>query len=91
MRVLRWVYERIRGKNPGARETPVGIVPTPDAIGAAELGIAANVAESLLSIDRDDWLHEVDDQGTFLEQFGDRLPERVASEHRALRDRLTRS
>lgn len=91
MRVLRWVYERVRGKNPGARETAVGIVPTAEAIGASELGLAPEVAELLLSINRDDWLREADDQRAFLDQFGDRLPEAVAAEERALRERLTRT
>jgi phosphoenolpyruvate carboxykinase (GTP) len=90
MRVLRWVYERVKGKNPGSRETSVGIVPTTDAIGAPELGLSRAVAEELLSIDRDDWLHEADDQAQFLAQFGDRLPSKIASEHRALKERLNR-
>jgi len=91
MRVLRWVYERVKGKNPGARETSVGIVPTPDAIGAPELGLSRDVAEELLSINRDDWLHEADDQAEFLAQFGDRLPAAISGEHRALKERLSRS
>jgi phosphoenolpyruvate carboxykinase (GTP) len=66
-------------------------VPTPDAIGASELGLSASAAETLLSIDKGDWLREAVEQGEFLARFGERLPAEVSAEHRALQDRLNRS
>src|SRR5213076_1460354 len=40
MRVLRWIYNQVKGNNAAgtSRETPIGIVPTPEVIGAAEAG-----------------------------------------------------
>ena len=60
MRVLRWVYERVRGKGTGdhARETAVGVVPSPAAIGASELGLSDSVAEQLFEVDRAAWENE---------------------------------
>jgi phosphoenolpyruvate carboxykinase (GTP) len=90
MRVLRWVRDQVLGKDGGsARETPVGIVPTAEAIGAAELGISRRDAETLLSIDRDDWLREAEDQAEFLQKFGDRLPPELRGQHAALHSRLS--
>src|ERR1700720_1025585 len=76
MRVLRWVRDQIRSRNgtSDARETPVGLVPTPEAIGAGDLGLSTAEAETLLAVDRDDWLRETEDQDVFLNSFGDRLP-----------------
>jgi phosphoenolpyruvate carboxykinase (GTP) len=91
MRVLRWVRDQLLGSRNGraARETQVGIVPTPEAIGARELGLSARDAEALFAIDRDDWLREADDQGEFLAKFGDRLPAQIRKQHQALQSRLT--
>jgi phosphoenolpyruvate carboxykinase (GTP) len=91
MRVLRWVYERVKGNQSGARETAVGVVPTAAAIGASDLGLTTDVAEALLSIDRDDWVKETEDQRVFLDQFGDRLPSELAAQHQALVSRLNRA
>jgi phosphoenolpyruvate carboxykinase (GTP) len=90
MRVLRWVRDQVLGKTNGnSRETQVGIVPTPEAIGTAELGIAPQDAEMLLAIDREDWLREAEDQAEFLAKFGDRLPPEIRKQHEALKGRLS--
>jgi phosphoenolpyruvate carboxykinase (GTP) len=91
LRVLRWVRDQVRSGNGAsdARETPVGLVPTPEAIGARDLGLSAADADALLSIDRDDWLREAEDQETFLQRFGDRLPPAIRDQHRALQHRLS--
>jgi phosphoenolpyruvate carboxykinase (GTP) len=90
LRVLRWVRDQVRSRNgvQDARETPVGIVPTPRAIGADSLGISAADADGLFAIDRDDWLREAEDQGAFLQKFGDRLPPAIRKQHQALQSRL---
>jgi phosphoenolpyruvate carboxykinase (GTP) len=90
MRVLRWVREQVKGSANGqSRETPVGIVPTPEALDASELGLSSRQIEMLLSVDHDDWLREADDQEEFLRRFGERLPREIQEEHRALRERLS--
>jgi phosphoenolpyruvate carboxykinase (GTP) len=91
LRVLRWVRDQIQSGNSksDSRETPVGIVPTPRAIGTADLGLSAGDAATLFAIDREDWLREADDQAAFLKQFGNRLPAVIAKQHRALQARLS--
>jgi phosphoenolpyruvate carboxykinase (GTP) len=88
LRVLRWVRDQVFNRRSNARETPVGLVPTSDAIGTRELGLSAEDARTLLEIDRDDWLREAEDQGTFLEEFGSRLPPAIRKQHQALQQRL---
>jgi phosphoenolpyruvate carboxykinase (GTP) len=91
LRVLRWVRDQVRAGNGSsdARETPIGLVPTPEAIGTRDLGLSAADAEALFAIDRDDWLREAEDQDVFLQSFGDRLPPAIREQHRALQHRLS--
>ncbi len=89
LRVLRWVRDQVRNGQSGVRETPVGLVPTPDAIDTADLGLSAAEAHTLLDIDRDDWLREVDDQAEFLQKFGTHLPPTIREQHQALQQRLS--
>jgi phosphoenolpyruvate carboxykinase (GTP) len=63
-------------------------MPTPKAIGARELGLPDRAVETLLSVDRDEWMGEADDQERFLAGFGDRLPPELSRELQALRQRL---
>ena len=88
MRVLRWIYSRVKGQDSGSRETPIGIVPTADAIGASEIGLMPKQVDALLSVDRDAWIDEAEDYARYLEQYGDRLPTEIRREQRALLQRL---
>jgi phosphoenolpyruvate carboxykinase (GTP) len=91
LRVLRWVRNQINSRNGSAdgRETPVGLVPTPEAIGTRDLGLSSVDAETLFSIDRDDWLREAEDQDVFLQKFGKHLPQAIGDQHKALQNRLS--
>jgi phosphoenolpyruvate carboxykinase (GTP) len=91
LRVLRWVREQVQARNgrPNARETPIGLVPTLEAIGTSELGTSADDARKLFEIDRDDWVREAEDQRAFLDKFGDRLPDGIRKQHQALQSRLS--
>jgi phosphoenolpyruvate carboxykinase (GTP) len=89
--VLRWVRDQVVGRTTGnSRETPIGTVPTPEAIGAAELELSAGDAEQLLRVDPEEWKAELDEQGRFFAQFGGRLPPELGNQHQALHGRLTR-
>jgi phosphoenolpyruvate carboxykinase (GTP) len=88
LRVLRWVRDQVRNGHSSARETPVGLVPTPEAIGTADLGLSRDDERILFEVDRDDWLREVEDEDAFLQKFGKHLPEAIRHQHAALEQRL---
>jgi len=91
MRVLRWVREQaLKGSNGHSRETAVGIVPTPEALQGQDIGISRENMERLLSVDRQLWEREAQDQKTFLSQFGDRLPRQIRQQEQALERRITK-
>ncbi len=89
LRVLRWVRDQVRGDTRGGRETPIGIVPAEGALDVDGLGLSESAVVELLSMDRDAWLQEADEQGSFLQQFGSHLPPELAQEHADLRHRLS--
>jgi phosphoenolpyruvate carboxykinase (GTP) len=89
IRVLRWILDRVRGQGK-AIETPIGYIPTDDALELDDLKLPPGTMKELLSIDPDAWSEEVDDQGRFFKQFGDRLPREISHEHQKLAHRLSR-
>jgi len=73
LRVLMWMIERVKG-TAAAVETPIGLVPTPEALNVDGLGLGRADVERLLSVDRDEWAAEVPEMRAFFDRFGDRLP-----------------
>jgi phosphoenolpyruvate carboxykinase (GTP) len=89
VRVLKWMLERIEGKA-AATETPIGIVPTPEALTLDGLDVTRKTMEDLLSVDPAAWSKEHGNVGTFFQKFGERLPVELRDEHRRLGERLQR-
>ncbi len=90
VRVLKWMLERIEGRA-AARETPIGVVPTPDALTLDGLDVTRETMEELLSIDPAAWMKERENSGKFFEKFGARLPDEIREEHNRLGERLQRA
>ena len=87
LRVLRWILDRCGGKA-DAVETPIGFVPTPDAIDTAGLDLDESAMEALVEIDPAQWREEYDAIGEYLAGYGERLPERLRAEWRRIREAL---
>ena len=87
LRVLRWIHGRVNGTSEG-RESPIGILPEGGAIDTSGLDISEQAMAELLSVDRDAWRAEADDQKGFLESFGTHMPEGMWKQHEALKKRL---
>src|SRR6202140_2248961 len=87
VRVLKWILERVEGRGK-ATETPIGLVPTSDALTLDGLDISPEVMKELLSVDAADWTAETEKTGAFFERFGKRLPEEKREEQAQLGRRL---
>ena len=87
MRVLRWILERCEGKAQ-AIDTPIGRVPAPGALDTAGLDLKPAVVEELLDVDPEAWQAELAGQKEFLEKYGNRMPEEMWRQYRALEERL---
>src|SRR6058998_645803 len=87
LRVLKWIIERVRGGG-RAQETPIGWIPTPDALDTAGLAVSRAQLNEALRVDHGEWLQALADLGDFYGQFGPRLPSSIAATLRETRRRL---
>ncbi len=86
-RVLKWIVERISGKA-DAVETPIGYLPTPDALDTSDLDVTEQQMNELLNVDKDEWLNEIKSIREHYERFEDKLPDALRDELEALETRL---
>ena len=86
-RVLAWVFRRCED-DAEARETPVGLLPTPDSLDLSGLDIDAATIEAVLDVDLDEWRAEIPLIREFFEEFGDRLPAELRDALDGLEGRL---
>ncbi|HEX4199422.1 MAG TPA: phosphoenolpyruvate carboxykinase (GTP) [Caulobacteraceae bacterium] len=87
VRVLKWIFQRLEGEG-AARETAIGLLPAKDALDVDGLDIAPERLEALFEVDQAAWAEEAALIPAFYEKFGDRLPDALWREHRALLQRL---
>jgi phosphoenolpyruvate carboxykinase (GTP) len=72
-RVLEWVFRRVAGEGK-AEKTPIGYVPTVDAINTDGLDVPTDDMAKLLAVDADDWRAEVPSIREHFAVFGEKLP-----------------
>ncbi len=87
-RVLKWVVERISGRGK-AEKTAIGYVPSEDALDLTGLKILEQDLETLLSVNKEEWMNEIPGIKEHFSRFGDRLPEELSEELKALEKRLS--
>jgi phosphoenolpyruvate carboxykinase (GTP) len=87
LRVLEWILARCEGRG-DAIETPIGFVPTVNAIDRTGLDLSENDTVALLKVDPAAWVEAVTGQEYFFESFGDRLPKAIRDEHADLARRI---
>ncbi len=86
-RVLKWAIERIEGRAAGV-ETPIGYIPTPDALDLDGLDVTPAHVEAALAVDLDEWRAEVPQIEEWFAKFGDELPSALRVELDTLKARL---
>jgi phosphoenolpyruvate carboxykinase (GTP) len=83
LRVIKWIFDRCDGAGKGC-PTPIGIVPTIDAIDRTGIDVPDAAMEALLKVDPADWAEAAADQATFLDSVGSRLPQVMRDEQQRL-------
>ncbi len=86
-RVLKWVVERLEG-TAAAQETPIGHVPTPDALDTEGLDMSAEDLAVALNVDVEEWKAEIPQITEWFDKFGDTLPTTLWTELDGLKARL---
>ncbi|MGD0253477.1 MAG: phosphoenolpyruvate carboxykinase (GTP) [Verrucomicrobiota bacterium] len=86
-RVLKWICERVEGTGK-AQKTPIGNLPTPDALDLSGLDLPADNLRHLLEVDLAGWKKEVEDITASYARFGGKLPKTLTDQLDGLRKRL---
>jgi phosphoenolpyruvate carboxykinase (GTP) len=86
-RVLKWIVERMDGQAE-AVETPIGHVPTPEALDTEGLDMSREDLEAALKVDPDEWKAELPQIQEWFEKFGENLPAVLWTELDGLKARL---
>ncbi|MGH3331419.1 MAG: phosphoenolpyruvate carboxykinase domain-containing protein, partial [Nocardioidaceae bacterium] len=86
-RVLKWVVERIDGQAEGV-ETPIGYVPSPEALDTDGLDMSEKDLAKALEVDVEEWKAEIPQITEWFEKFGEQLPAVLWTELDGLKARL---
>jgi phosphoenolpyruvate carboxykinase (GTP) len=87
-RVLKWIFERTSGEGKAVK-TPIGYMPTEDAIDLTGLDSVTEAdLKELLKVDKAEWLNEVASIREHYAKFGDKLPKELAKQLDELEARL---
>ena len=87
-RVLKWVADRLEGLA-GARDTPIGRLPSADDLDLDGLDLTNEQLAILLGVDEEVWREEAALIPASYERFGEHLPAALWKEYEALKARLS--
>ncbi len=88
-RVLEWVFNRV-SDDADAVDTPIGFVPTMDALDVAGVKVTASDMAELLNVNVEEWRAEVPGIRAYYAKFAERLPAALHAQVDALEERLSR-
>jgi phosphoenolpyruvate carboxykinase (GTP) len=86
-RVLKWMCERIDGKT-GARKSPIGLLPEEGDLDLSGLTISPGDMKELMSVNISEWKAEIPDIEAHFASLGSRVPERMKTQLKNLKERL---
>jgi len=86
-RVLKWIVERVNGEGKAVK-TPIGYMPTVDAIDIEGLDVPTEDMKELLRVDKEGWLREVESIKQHYANYGNKLPKELIEQLHALEERL---
>ncbi len=86
-RVLKWIVERVCGTGK-AMKSPIGMMPTEDAIDVDGLDVSKEDMHELLLVKKDEWLNEVESIREHYKSYGEKLPKELLHQLDELEARL---
>jgi phosphoenolpyruvate carboxykinase (GTP) len=87
LRVLAWMLDRCTG-NGGGIDTAIGALPRPADLNMTGLDVSPEALNGLFTVDPQLWRQELADIGTYLAQYGSRLPPKLLRELDVTNERL---
>ena len=89
-RVLKWICERVEGTGK-SKETPIGLLPAPDALNSSGLNVSPDDLSQLLAVDIEGWRKEAEDIAAYYTKLGSHLPQALEKQLYELGQRLTQA
>jgi len=89
-RVLEWMLKRCEN-SAEANEEPIGYLPKAEDINVEGLDLPVETLKSLLTIDSESWLEDVNGINEFYAKIGDTMPEELYEELKTLTENLNKS
>ena len=86
-RVLKWICERVSGEGKAVK-TPIGYMPTFEAIDTKGLDVNEDDMKELLKVNKDEWLNEVTSIKEHYKNYGEKMPKELWAQLEALEKRL---
>jgi len=86
-RVLKWIVERVSGEGKAVK-TPIGYMPTEDAIDTEGLDVSEADMAELLKVNNEEWLREVESIREHYANYGEDMPKELFAQLDALEERL---
>lgn len=86
-RVLKWMCERVDGKV-GAIESPIGLLPQEGDLDLSGLTMSSGDIRELMTVNISEWRAEIPDIEAHFASLGRRLPEKMKTQLKSLRERL---
>ena len=90
MRVLKWILDRVNGRA-DAVESPFGLMPRHQDLTWNGLSFDKGAFHAIMDIKRDEAKREAEDQKTWFDTFGDRLPREMENHREKLLARVEKS
>ena len=86
-RVLKWICERVSGEGKAVK-TAIGYMPTADDIDTTGLDISKEALESILTVNKEEWLKEIESIKEHYKNYGPKLPKELQNQLAALEQRI---
>jgi len=87
--VLKWIVERLDGETAGAVETPIGRVPSVEAVDTAGSTSTTRCCRSCWRVDTESWRNELPQLEDHYRGLGDRVPPALREQLEDLEKRLS--
>jgi len=88
-RVLKWIVERATGDtNAKMQKTPIGLLPTADALDLSGLSVTRETMSELLAVNKAEWLEECKSYDEFIASLAGEAPAPLVHQLKELKTRL---
>ncbi|ANH78647.1 phosphoenolpyruvate carboxykinase (GTP) [Candidatus Chlamydia sanziniae] len=88
LRILEWIFRRTDGEEQIAKRTPIGYLPNNEGLNLHGLDLVPQALQTLLSVNHEGWLREVEHIREYCKIFGADCPQEILDELSRIKSEL---